>query len=76
MFGFILGAIAGAAGMWAYNKWFGEPEDDDWDTGAWEQPSTSSYPSTGTSAPASEEAAPSGTGSTSTSSETGGAAKS
>jgi hypothetical protein len=46
MFGFILGAAAGAAGMWAYQKWFGEPDDDDWDTGVWDQPSTSSYSST------------------------------
>ena len=46
MFGFILGAVAGAAGMWAYTKWFGEPDDDDWDTGVWDQPSTSSYSST------------------------------
>jgi hypothetical protein len=45
MFGFILGAAAGAAGMWAYQKWFGEPDDDDWDTGVWDQPTTSSYPS-------------------------------
>jgi hypothetical protein len=36
MFGFILGAAAGAAGMWAYQKWFGEPDDDDWDTGVWD----------------------------------------
>jgi hypothetical protein len=48
MFGFIFGAVAGAAGMWAYNKWFGEPDDDDWDTGVWDQPTTSSYPSTST----------------------------
>ena len=50
MFGFIFGAVAGAAGMWAYNKWFGEPDDDDWDTGVWDQPTTSSYPSTSTAA--------------------------
>ena len=70
MFGFILGAAAGAAGMWAYQKWFGEPDDDDWDTGVWDQPTTSSYPSTpsstdssvSTSTTSSSTASPTSTG--------------
>jgi hypothetical protein len=67
MFQFILGAAAGAAGMWAYQKWFGEPDDDDWDTGVWDQPTTSSYPVTQASSdsPSSSSAATASTASSS-----------
>lgn len=81
MIQFIIGAAAGAAGMWAYQKWFGEPDDDDWDTGVWDQPTTTSYPSATTatespstspsttpSAPTSATSSPSATTSPSTSS--------
>jgi hypothetical protein len=67
MFGFILGAAAGAAGMWAYNKWFGEPDDDDWDTGVWDQPTTSSYPSTPSAADSPSSSSPGATASPTTS---------